>query len=67
MAISGLEKAKSGDQLLNMQRILELANQAYFLYVTRKPAEQAELLKKVQLNCSIDAVSTLLLTESPST
>ena len=29
----------------------------YSLYLTRKPAEQAELLKKVLLNCSIDAVS----------
>ena len=53
----GLEEDKSGEQLLNIQRILELAQKAYFLYLTRKPAEQAELLRKVLLNCSIDAVS----------
>jgi DNA invertase Pin-like site-specific DNA recombinase/chorismate mutase len=45
------------DCVLNAQRTLELANEAYFLYLTQKPAEQADLLKKVLLNCSIDAVS----------
>ena len=43
--------------VLNAQRTLELANVAYSMYLTQKPAEQAELLKKVLLNCSIDAVS----------
>ena len=43
--------------MLSEQRILELANKAYFLYVTRKPAELAELLRKVLLNCAIDGVS----------
>jgi hypothetical protein len=55
--IAGLEDDKSNERLLNVQRILELAQQAYFLYFTRKPVEQAELLKTVLLNCSIDAVS----------
>jgi site-specific DNA recombinase len=55
--IAGLDEGKTGDRLLNVQRILELAEKAYFLYLTRKPAEQAELLKKVLLNCSIDGVS----------
>jgi DNA invertase Pin-like site-specific DNA recombinase len=55
--ISGLKEDRSAGQLLEMRRILELAQRAYFLYLTRKPAEQAELLKKVLLNCSIDAVS----------
>jgi site-specific DNA recombinase len=44
-------------RLLSLQRILELANKAYFLYVRRKPTEQAELLKLVLLNCGIDGVS----------
>ena len=57
MALAGLEEAKSSDRLLDVKRILELANQAYFLYLTRKPAEKAELLRKVLLNCSISAVS----------
>ncbi len=56
-AINGLKEANASDRVLNAQRILELANKAYFLYVTRKPAEQAELLKMVLLNCSIDGVS----------
>jgi hypothetical protein len=42
--------------VLNAQRTLEFANEAYFLYLTQKPAEQAKLLKEVLLNCSIDAV-----------
>jgi DNA invertase Pin-like site-specific DNA recombinase len=55
--ISGLGEGKSNERLLNIQRILELAQQAYFLYLTRKPAEKAELLRNVLLNCSIDTVS----------
>src|ERR1022692_2152839 len=45
------------DRVLSAKRILELANKAYFLYVTQKPAEQAKLLRKVLSNCSVDAVS----------
>jgi len=37
-AIAGLKESGS-DRLLNAKRILELANKAYFLYLTRKPAE----------------------------
>jgi len=55
--IEGQGEDQSSAKLLNVQRILELAKDAYFLYLTRNPAEQAELLKKVLLNCSIDAVS----------
>src|ERR1035441_552644 len=39
------------DRVLSAKRILELANKAYFLYVTEKPAEQAKLLRKVLSNC----------------
>src|ERR1700720_1877649 len=46
-----------GDRVLSARRILELANKAYFLYVTQKPADQAKLLRKVLSNCSVDAVS----------
>ncbi len=55
--ISGSTEDKNGERLLSAQRILELAQNAYYLYLTRKPAEQAELLRNVLLNCSIDAVS----------
>ena len=57
MALSGLQQSNNGDRLLDAKRILELANKAYSLYVTRKPAEQAELLRKVLLNCAIDGAS----------
>jgi hypothetical protein len=56
IAMQGLEQA-SPDVLLNAKRILELANKAYFLYVTQNPAEQGQLLQKVLLNCRVDSVS----------
>jgi site-specific DNA recombinase len=55
-AMQGLEQA-SPDVLLTAKRTLELANKAYFLYLTQNPAEQGELLKKVLLNCRVDGVS----------
>jgi hypothetical protein len=56
LSMEALKESKT-DCALNAQRTLELAHVAYSLYLTQKPAEQAELLKKVLLNCSIDAVS----------
>jgi site-specific DNA recombinase len=50
-------EACSDDRLRGAKRILELANKAYFLYFMRKPAEQAELLRMVLLNCAIDGAS----------
>lgn len=58
--ISGQEGGNGENNLLSISRILELAHNAHSLYVTQKPAEQAELLRKVLLNCSIDAVSLYL-------
>ena len=55
--LAACTQGKGADRLLDAKRILELAQNAYYLYVTRKPAEQAELLRKVLLNCSIDGVS----------
>jgi site-specific DNA recombinase len=56
MAMQGLQQA-SPDQLLTAKKTLELANKAYFLYVTQNPAEQARLLKMVLSNCKTDGVS----------
>ena len=53
MAMQGLEDA-SPDRLVTAKKTLELANKAYFLYVTQTPAEQAKLLKIVLSNCRID-------------
>jgi site-specific DNA recombinase len=57
MAIQGLNNAETGDRALDAQRILELANNAYSLYVSQNPAEKAKLLKMLFSNCSVDAVS----------
>jgi hypothetical protein len=56
MAVQGLQGA-SPDQSLSAKRTLELANKAYFLYVTQNPAQQAQLLKMVASNCRFDGVS----------
>ena len=50
-------QVSSADRGLSATRILELANKAYSLYLTQKPAEQAKLLRLVLLNCSIDKLS----------
>jgi site-specific DNA recombinase len=56
MAIQGLENSRP-DTLLTVKRTLELANTAYFQYLTQNPAEQGRLLKKVLLNCRVDGAS----------
>jgi site-specific DNA recombinase len=56
MAIHGLQGEKP-DHLPNAKKTLELANKAYFLYLTQTPEEQAKLLKIVLSNCRIDGVS----------
>jgi site-specific DNA recombinase len=56
MAMQGLCEA-SPDMLLTAKRTLELANKAYFLYVTQNPVQQAQLLKMVASNCRWDGVS----------
>ena len=49
MGLQGLEQA-SPDRILEGVRILELANQAYFLYLKQPPAEKAKLLRTVLSN-----------------
>jgi hypothetical protein len=51
MAMQGLEQANP-DVLLNAKKILELANKAYFLYLTQNPAEQVRLGCLVFTYCS---------------
>jgi site-specific DNA recombinase len=55
-ALARLEVPPS-DRVLDAKRILELANKAYSLYLTRKPQEQAQLLRLVLLNCTVDGTS----------
>src|SRR5260370_699241 len=57
MAIHGLSSAETGDRALDAQKIFELANKAYSLYVSQNSTEKAKLLKMLFSNCSVDAVS----------
>jgi len=57
MAIQGLSNAETGDRALDAQRIFELANKVYSLYVSQNLVEKAKLLKTLFSNCSVDAVS----------
>src|SRR5258708_33189186 len=57
MAIQGLSNAEAGDRALGAQRIFELANKGYSLYVSQNSIEKAKLLKMLFSNCSLDAVS----------
>jgi len=59
------ERAAYRDRVLSARRILELANKAHFLYVTQKPAEQANLLRMVLSNCSVDAASLYPIYRKP--
>jgi site-specific DNA recombinase len=63
--ITGLKEADFEEHLLKVHEILELAQKAHSLYLTRKPAEQGEMLRMMLLNCSIDAVSTYPTYRSP--
>jgi hypothetical protein len=63
--IEGLKEPNFEERMIDAHRILELAQNAHSLYLTRKPAEQAELLKLVLLNCSIDGVSLYPTYRSP--
>ena len=55
--LAGLKEPRTADTLTDVRRILELAQNAYSLYLTRKPDEQAELLKTVLWNCTIDGAN----------
>lgn len=57
MAIQGFTSGETGDRALDAQKIFELANSAYYLYVSRNPVEKAKLLRMVVSNFSVDAVN----------
>jgi hypothetical protein len=52
-----LKQPGSSDYRLTAQRIIELANKAYFLYFRQNHAQRGELLKSVLLNCETDGVN----------
>ena len=55
--LSSMGRSVSKANVLTAERVFELANRAHFLYLTRNPAERAQLLKSVLLNCATDGVS----------
>ena len=55
-AAESLRTSVPQNRALSTQRILELANKAHFLYLTRNHAERGQLLKMVLLNCATDGV-----------
>ncbi len=57
MAIQGLYCIETGDRALDAQKIFELANSAYSLYVSQNSVEKAKLLRLVFSNFSVEAVS----------
>jgi site-specific DNA recombinase len=57
LALDGLVDGGADDTALNAQRVLELANKAYFLYVTQDSAEKAKLLRMLCWNFSVDDAS----------
>ena len=63
--IQSLKEPGFEEHMIYVRRILELAQNAHSLYLTRKPVEQGELLKSVLLNCTIDAVSFYPTYRSP--
>ena len=65
MAIQGLTSAETSDRALDAERIFELRNEAYSLYVSPNPTEQAKLLRMLFLNCSIDALSATIVYRKP--
>jgi hypothetical protein len=59
MGIQSLGGAVMESPSLTAQKILELANKAYFLYVRANPTEQGEMVKTALLNSSTDGTSLL--------
>jgi site-specific DNA recombinase len=55
--LSRLKVGITDESMFTVREILELANQARSLYVTRNHAERAQLLKHVLLNCDTDGIS----------
>jgi len=54
----------TADSVLTVQSILELANRAHFLYLTRNHAEPGSIAETCLLNCDTDGVTLWPSTES---
>ncbi len=56
-ALKRLSQPVPADRALAVERIFELANKAYSLYLTRNAAEQGQLLRMLLLNCATDGAN----------
>jgi hypothetical protein len=57
LAIDGLAIAETTDRALDAQRVFELANKDYLLYVSQNSDEKAKLLRMMCSNFSVDSVT----------
>jgi site-specific DNA recombinase len=55
--LAGLRTPVTAENVLTVKKILELSNQAHFLYFTKNAAERSQLLKSVLSNCETDGVT----------
>jgi site-specific DNA recombinase len=55
-AIDRLDKGEASDRALEVERVFELANRAYSLYVSHNPTEKGRLLDQLFSNCVVGAV-----------
>jgi hypothetical protein len=65
LTIQSLNETKLSEKAMDAARILELANSAYFLYVSQNSTEKAKLLRMLFWNCSVDAVSATPVYRKP--
>jgi hypothetical protein len=57
LAIAGLTNAEMADRALDAERVFELVNKAYLLYVSQNSDEKAKLLRLMCSNFSVDGVT----------
>ncbi len=65
MALDGLRSAETIDRALNAEKVFELANRAYYLYLSQDSTEKAKLLRMMCSNFSVDAVSATPVWRKP--
>ena len=64
-AINGLASTGDADRAINAEKVFELANKAYLLYVSQNPVEKAKLLRMLCSNFSVDAVNVTPVYKKP--
>ena len=65
MALDGLASAETTDRALDAEKLFELANRAYYLYLSQDSAERAKLLRIMCSNFSVNAVSATPVWRKP--